>query len=123
MRGQPIEVIWSTRAWAEAIASLPASDPLPCRTVLVPRERIAHALSRDGELWRLHGPTIAAIASDTSGAEAAFVRAIPNITLALHAARPVRAHHVTRMTSLLGSDVAGLLSSSPAPHPSGDERN
>jgi hypothetical protein len=40
-------VFWSTRDWAEAIAVLPAGGPLPCRTVLVPRERVAHALRRE----------------------------------------------------------------------------
>lgn len=50
MTGHPIEALWSTRAWAEAIARLPGSGPLPCRTVLVPRERVAHALR--GELIR-----------------------------------------------------------------------
>ena len=40
-------VFWTTRDWAEAIAALPAVGPLPCRTVLVPRERVAHALRRE----------------------------------------------------------------------------
>ncbi len=40
-------VFWTTRDWAEAIAVLPAGGPLPCRTVLVPRERVAHALRRE----------------------------------------------------------------------------
>jgi hypothetical protein len=47
MTGHPIEALLSTRAWAEAIARLPAPGPLPCRTVLVPRERVAHALRRE----------------------------------------------------------------------------
>jgi len=34
-------------AWAKAVATLPAAGPLPCRTVLVPSERHAHALRRD----------------------------------------------------------------------------
>ncbi len=38
---------WTTRDWAEAIAALPAPGPLPCRTVLVPREPVAHALRRE----------------------------------------------------------------------------
>ncbi len=40
-------VLWTTRDWAEQIARLPADGPLPCRTVLVPRERVAHALRRE----------------------------------------------------------------------------
>jgi RecB family exonuclease len=261
MTGPSIEVLWSTRAWAEAIARLPVSGPLPCRTVLVPRERVAHALRREliraghdaalggtrfltpvaaaltvleaagiacepGEealrsarmltllrqgvslthfplellrgkpgwdeafahtisdletaalrpdalltaarehpadtasrlrdiatvwaaldeaagaswtsarilseaeialeraprLWRVHGRTIAAISTATSGAEARFVRAIPRITLAVIAARPVREHHVARMTALVGSDVGALLAAAPPTRSSGSER-
>jgi hypothetical protein len=40
-------VFWTTRDWATAIAELPATPPLPCRTVLVPRESVAHALRRE----------------------------------------------------------------------------
>jgi len=40
-------VLWSTRDWAAAIVALPVEGPLPCRTVLVPRERVAHALRRE----------------------------------------------------------------------------
>jgi RecB family exonuclease len=47
MNRPPIDILWSTRAWAEAIAALPPGGPLPCRTVLVPRERVAHALRRE----------------------------------------------------------------------------
>lgn len=51
-------VFRDTRAWAEAIAALPAPGPLPARTVLVPRERVAHSLRR--ELLRAgHAPALA----------------------------------------------------------------
>jgi RecB family exonuclease len=46
-----VHVLWGTRQWAQAIAALPAGGPLPCRTALVPREAVAHALRR--ELVRL----------------------------------------------------------------------
>ena len=42
-----MKVIWSSREWAEAVALLPAPGPLPSRTVLVPRERVAHSLRRE----------------------------------------------------------------------------
>lgn len=38
---------WGARDWAEAIARLPASGALPRRTVLVPREAVAHSLRRE----------------------------------------------------------------------------
>lgn len=40
-------VLRDTRAWAEAIAALPAPGPLPARTVLVPGEPVAHSLRRE----------------------------------------------------------------------------
>lgn len=42
-----VKVLWNARDWTEAIAALPVSQPLPCRTVLVDRERIAHVLRRE----------------------------------------------------------------------------
>ncbi len=42
-----VNILWSTRDWASAIRALPVQRPLPCRTVLVPRERVAHALRRE----------------------------------------------------------------------------
>ena len=43
----PVTVLWNTRDWSIAIADLPADGPLPCRTALVPRGRVAHALRRE----------------------------------------------------------------------------
>ena len=40
-------VIWSARHWADAIAALPTEGALPTRTVLVPREAVAHSLRRE----------------------------------------------------------------------------
>jgi RecB family exonuclease len=42
-----MSVLWNTSDWAAAIAALPVHDLLPCRTILVPRERVAHALRRE----------------------------------------------------------------------------
>ena len=41
------DLLWTTRDWASAVADLPADGPLPCRTALVPRGRVAHALRRE----------------------------------------------------------------------------
>ncbi|NUP07968.1 MAG: PD-(D/E)XK nuclease family protein [Polyangiaceae bacterium] len=40
-------LLFDTATWADAIADLPVSGPLPCRTVLVFNERTAHALRRE----------------------------------------------------------------------------
>ncbi len=50
-----VTVLWTTRDRASAIADLPADGPLRCRTALVPRGRVAHALRR--ELTASIGPT------------------------------------------------------------------
>ncbi|MFQ5665432.1 MAG: PD-(D/E)XK nuclease family protein [Candidatus Binatia bacterium] len=42
-----IKVLWSIPDWVDAIVALPAGGPLACRTVLVPRERVAHSLRRE----------------------------------------------------------------------------
>jgi RecB family exonuclease len=42
-----MKVLWSTPEWARAVADLPVEGPLPGRTVLVPREAVAHALRRE----------------------------------------------------------------------------
>jgi len=43
----PVKVIWTSRDWVDAMVALPVQEPLPCRIVLVRRERIAHGLRRD----------------------------------------------------------------------------
>ena len=42
-----VTVLWDSRAWASAVGAMPHSGPLPCRTVLVPREPVAHVLRRE----------------------------------------------------------------------------
>ncbi len=37
-------VLWSLEDWADSVMRLPVTGPLPQRTVLVPNERVAHAL-------------------------------------------------------------------------------
>ncbi len=44
--GMRVRAIWDVAGWARAIAELEAPGPLPCRTVLVPNERVAHCLRR-----------------------------------------------------------------------------
>ena len=41
-----VKVFWNTRDWADAVAQCPWRGP-PCRTVLVPGERVAHVLRRE----------------------------------------------------------------------------
>ena len=41
-----IKIFWTSRDWAAAVAQMPVQGSLPCRTVLVPRGRVAHVLRR-----------------------------------------------------------------------------
>jgi len=41
-----IKILWTSRDWAAAVAQMPVQGSLPCRTVLVPRGRVAHVLRR-----------------------------------------------------------------------------
>ena len=41
------KVFWNIRDWADAVAQMPVQGPLPCRTALVPRERVAHVIRRE----------------------------------------------------------------------------
>src|SRR5262249_11498692 len=43
----PTIVVWNAGDWAEAILALPTNVALPSRTVVVPRESVAHALRRE----------------------------------------------------------------------------
>jgi hypothetical protein len=65
------KIIWTSRDWAQAVADLSVEGPLPCRTVLVPKEGVAHVLRRElirtGHLDKLAGirflsPQVAAAA-------------------------------------------------------------
>lgn len=42
-----VKVVWTSRDCVGAVTALPVQEPLPCRIVLVRRERLAHALRRD----------------------------------------------------------------------------
>src|SRR5437879_2946743 len=75
-----------------------------------------------GGVRRNHQRSGSRRAAATGGAGARFARAIPGITLALLAARPVRAHYVARMTALVGADVVALLAAAPPPRTPGSER-
>jgi hypothetical protein len=42
-----IQVLWGSRDWAGAVSRLPTMRPLPARTILVPKEAVAHTLRRE----------------------------------------------------------------------------
>ncbi|HUF91301.1 MAG TPA: PD-(D/E)XK nuclease family protein [Candidatus Limnocylindria bacterium] len=80
------------------------------------------ALNATPGLWPFAGRTLAAIGSGIWAAEAAFVRAIPRVELALLGTRPLRPRHVARVAALVGHDAAEALAAAAAPRPTGSER-
>jgi hypothetical protein len=84
----------------------------------------ALVLEQHAETWPFHGPVLAfAVGGDFTAAEARFLRAIPQATIALLAARPVRKRYVERMEKLIGAEAAAALESAKAPRAAGCERD
>jgi RecB family exonuclease len=83
----------------------------------------AIALEQNPAAWPFPGPVLGCAASDLTAAEARFLRAIPQVTIALLAARPVRKRYVERMEKLLGAEAAAALESTKAPRAAGSERD
>ncbi len=96
----PITVCWSVDEWAGAIVRLPAAGPLPCRTVLAPREPVAHALRR-ALVEAGHAPALAGTRFVTlvEAAAAVLDRAGVAFTPGEEDLRPVR------LLALLGTDL------------------
>jgi hypothetical protein len=61
------------------------------------------------------GPVLAAVTGRETAAQARFLRALPGATLALHAARPVRERHLTRVAALFGQAARAALEATPPP--------
>jgi hypothetical protein len=85
---------------AEAGASRTAARILADATAL---------LQRDPRAWPLDGPVLAAVTGHEGAAEAAFVRAIPAVRLALRFARPVRPRQLARVEALFGAEARRAL--------------
>ncbi len=83
----------------------------------------AATLEKSPSLWPHDGPVLAAIGSDLTEAEARFIRAIPNASVAILAARPLREHHLRRVGALLSSEGADSLRRSIVPRRSASERD
>ena len=83
----------------------------------------AGALAGRPELWRFQGSVLTFAASDITAAQAHFLRVIPNATLGILMARPLRTRYLERMRSLLGDDAANAARLTPAPRSDGPERN
>jgi superfamily II DNA/RNA helicase len=88
-------VLWNAADWIDGIGRLPTVGPLPARTVLVPRERVAHALRRElvrsGRSDTLIGTRFI---SPTMAAVEVLVAAGVEFSEGEEALRPVRLRHL-----------------------------
>jgi hypothetical protein len=83
----------------------------------------AIAVEQHPAAWPFPGPVLGCGVSDLTAAEARFLRAIPQVAIALWAARPVRKRYVERIERLFGAEAAAALESAKAPRASGSERD
>jgi hypothetical protein len=83
----------------------------------------AARLTDDPGAWPFPRPVLATIAAGATAAAARFVRAIPEVRLAVPAGRPVRARHLERARLLLGDEAASALTAAIGPRQSASERD
>jgi len=91
--------LWS-RAAADAGASLGSARIL--------REAAA-LLARDPRAWPFQGPALALATGHEDAVHARFLAAIPGVTLALRAARPLTERHLHRIGALYGAEAAAAI--------------
>jgi hypothetical protein len=82
----------------------------------------ARLLEAEPRLWPFDGPVLASVTGKQTAVHARFVRAIPDLTLAIFAARPVRASYLERLRSVYGDDVAEAVANAGAERHATDER-
>jgi hypothetical protein len=83
----------------------------------------ARALERAPGAWPYPGAALAVVDGHASGVRARFLRAIPGVTLALAAARPLRAGHLDRVEALLGAAAREALGAAVAARAGASERD
>jgi RecB family exonuclease len=69
------------------------------------------------------GPTLAAISGHEAAVQIRFLRALPDVTIALFAARPVRDRHLDRVGTLVGPAARSALAGAPLPSAARTERD
>jgi hypothetical protein len=69
------------------------------------------------------GPVVAAVSGRETAALAGFLDRLPDRTLAIWAARPLRERHASRVAALHGPDAAAALASAPLPEAVATERD
>jgi hypothetical protein len=80
------------------------------------------AVARSSVSWPHRGPVLAVVTGHETAAQAAFLRAIPSVTLAIQAASPRREDLLARVAALYGGPARDALASAPPPPEDGSER-
>jgi len=83
----------------------------------------AAALEQRSECWPFQGAVLACASGNLTAAQARFLRAIPQATIGIPAARPVRRHYLDRIKALLGVEAADALAAAQAPRIGRSERD
>ncbi|PYV13579.1 MAG: PD-(D/E)XK nuclease family protein [Acidobacteria bacterium] len=83
----------------------------------------AAVLGRSPDLSPFQGQVLAFATGELAAAEARFLRAIPEATVGLLAARPARQRYLDRIAHLLGAEAAARLRSTEAPRAAANERD
>jgi len=69
------------------------------------------------------GPTLVAVTGREQAVQFRFLRALPDVTVAVFAARPLRERHLDRVAAVLGPAARDALASSPPPRQQATERD
>lgn len=77
----------------------------------------------EGGLRPATGAILAVVTGRETAVQARFLRALPGVTLAIAAARPVRAAHVARTAALFGPEAGKALETAPLPPGGKSERD
>lgn len=83
----------------------------------------ALVLERDPVMWPFDGAALATGSSETSAVEVRFLRAIPDVRIAMLGGRPVREQYLERVESLHGYDAAAAVRSAEPMRNANSERD
>ena len=125
LRPEDLEAAGTSEQLRDVAAIWRALDQSARRSWTIQRVYVeaAAALERRPEAWPFQGPVLAFAAGGLTAAEARFLRAIPQGTIGLLAARPARKRYLDRMEELLGAEAGAALRSVEAPRAAGSERD
>jgi len=125
LRPEDLEAAGTSEQLRDVAAIWRALDQSARRSWTIQRVYVeaAAALERRPEAWPFQGPVLAFAAGGLAAAEARFLRAIPQGTIGVLAARPARKRYLDRMEELLGAEAGAALRSVAAPRAAGSERD